>query len=388
MSVFHESSPRRRGPITTVYDADCTSGSATSCLNTSDGVYGSPPSRGRRSSRDRRRHGQERAGDVPEQMPVGRERQRVRGAGQDDELAVAVRQRVIKCLEVGDGGDAVIFAAHQQHRGQHFFRMHHRQIGGHVEISPGRNLVAELHLGIRQRLDRGGIAGAGLVAGGDRADHLAVALAHVVRAEIGQLLGAFCQRRRAFALIGEGGEYQPVAALRRDHGIGAGAQRAGGFAEEMEFLLAGLAGDDFGRGFEILSAAGDIGIARGAAGLAVVLMVHGPAIEAIGSERIHHGPFALARHVQIEHPRGHRRAVHEEQHRPRRLAGLRARPAACGTSTAARRPSSPSIRCSRSRRLPKAARGAACPEPVPNAATTPAPTPRLAPFNSVRRASL
>ncbi len=44
------------------------------------------------SRRDRRRHREERAGDVPEQVPVGRQRQRMRGAGQDDELAIAVRQ--------------------------------------------------------------------------------------------------------------------------------------------------------------------------------------------------------------------------------------------------------------------------------------------------------
>ena len=133
----------------------------------------------------------------------------------------------------------------------------------------------------------------------------------------------------------------------------------------MEFLLAGLAGHDLGRGLQILDAAGDIGIAGGAAGLAVILMVHGPAIEAMAGELVHHRIFAIARHVEIEHPRGHRRAMHEEQHRPRRLARTSARPAACGTSTAARRPSWPSIRCSRSRRLPKAARWRLALSPCP-----------------------
>ena len=74
------------------------------------------------SGRDRRRHGQERARDVPEQLPVGRQRHGMGGAGQDDELAVAVRQQIEELLDVGDGGDAVIFAAHQQHRRQHLVR--------------------------------------------------------------------------------------------------------------------------------------------------------------------------------------------------------------------------------------------------------------------------
>ena len=33
------------------------------------------------------------------------------GAGQDDELAVSVRQLVKEFLEVGDGGDAIIFSS-------------------------------------------------------------------------------------------------------------------------------------------------------------------------------------------------------------------------------------------------------------------------------------
>src|SRR5581483_3394754 len=63
----------------------------------------------RRLCRDRIRHVQERARHVPEQLPVDGEHDRVRGARQDDELAVAVRQLVVKFLEVRDGGDAVIF---------------------------------------------------------------------------------------------------------------------------------------------------------------------------------------------------------------------------------------------------------------------------------------
>ena len=91
----------------------------------------------------------------------------------------------------------------------------------------------------------------------------------------------------------------------------------------MKFLLAGLPGDEFGRDFQILDAAGDIGIAGGAARLAVIFVIHGPAVEPVTGERVHHGIFALAGDVEIEHPRGHRRAMDKEHHRPRRLTGLR-----------------------------------------------------------------
>src|SRR5882757_4449004 len=58
-------------------------------------------------------------------------------------------------------------------------------------------------------------------------------------------------------------------------------------------------------------------------------MIHGPAIEAMAGKFIHHGIFAVARHVEIEHPGRDRGAVNEKQHRPRGLAGLwRAEPLA------------------------------------------------------------
>ena len=85
---------------------------------------------------------------MPEQLTVDGERDRMGGARQDDELAVAVRQLVVEFLEVGDGGDAVIFAAHQQHRRQHLLGIDHRQVRGHVEIGAGRDLIAELQFDV------------------------------------------------------------------------------------------------------------------------------------------------------------------------------------------------------------------------------------------------
>src|SRR5438067_1583372 len=66
---------------------------------------------------------------------------------------------------------------------------------GTSDVGASRDLVAELHFDVRQRLDGRNVAGAGLVAGGDRSDHIAVAFAHVVRAIIVELLGALGQGR-------------------------------------------------------------------------------------------------------------------------------------------------------------------------------------------------
>src|SRR5258708_34397163 len=93
--------------------------------------------------------------------------------------------------------------------------------------------------------------------------------------------------------------------------------------DEGPFRRARRAGDDVDSDLQILDAAGDIGIARGAAGLAVILVVHGPAVEAVARELVHHGIFAFAGNVEIEYPRGHRRTVDKEHDRPRRLARLR-----------------------------------------------------------------
>ncbi len=266
---------------------------------------------------------------MPEQLAVGRDRQRMSGAGKKHELPVAVGQQIIEILKVGDGSIPVILTADQQHRRQHLLRMHHRHVGRHVEIGAGGDLVAELHLRIRERLDRRNVAGAGFISGCNRTDHVAIAFAHIVGAVIVELLGAFGQCRRSIPLVGERGQHQTVGALGRHHGIGAGAQRTGGLAEEMVFLAAGFAGDDFHRRLQVLDAARDVGIAGGAPGFAVVLVIHRPDIKPIAGERIHHGIFAMAGHVEIERPRGDRRTMDEEEDRPRRLAGLgRAEPLA------------------------------------------------------------
>ena len=70
----------------------------------------------------------------------------------------------------------------------------------------------------------------------------------------------------------------------------------------MVFLPAGFTGDDFNRRLQILDTAGNVGIAGGAPRLAVILVIHGPAIEPIAGEFIHHRILAMPGHVEVEHP--------------------------------------------------------------------------------------
>src|SRR6516164_10744530 len=91
----------------------------------------------------------------------------------------------------------------------------------------------------------------------------------------------------------------------------------------MKLLLPGLARHDLRGSLEVLDPACDIRIARRATRFAVVLVIHGPAIEAVTSELVHDGIFALAWHLEIEGPRGDGGAVHEKHHGLRRLARLR-----------------------------------------------------------------
>ena len=70
----------------------------------------------------------------------------------------------------------------------------------------------------------------------------------------------------------------------------------------MEFLPAGFAGNDFNPRLQILDPAGDVGIAGGTPRLAVIFVIHGPAVEAIAGEFIHERIFAMAGHIEVEYP--------------------------------------------------------------------------------------
>src|SRR3569832_2322223 len=91
----------------------------------------------------------------------------------------------------------------------------------------------------------------------------------------------------------------------------------------MILLPTGLAGNDLNGCFQVFGTALDVGIARRTPGLAVVLVIHGPDVETVTGECVQRRIFALARHVEIVAAGCHRRTMHEEYDRLRRLARLR-----------------------------------------------------------------
>ena len=214
-----------------------------------------------------------------------------------------------------------MLAAHEHDRSLNLQRIDNRQIRGHVEIGARRHLLAVHELGIGQGLGDARVARPGMVARKDAADHRAVAEPPVMRAERLDLLGAFCQGRRVASGIGEGVQDDPADPLRPRHRKRRGAQRARRLAHEMQPLLPGLADHQLGRRDEIGDAARDIGITVRAGRAAVILVVHRPDVVAEPGKDIHRRVLAAFRHGQVE--RGQcriRRAVHQEQYRPWRLA--------------------------------------------------------------------
>lgn len=247
-------------------------------------------------------------------------RGRARAAGSDSRA----RQSPEEVLQIRHRGDAVVLAPDDQHRGLHLFRLHHRQVGGHVEIGAGRDVLAEGQFGIRQRLRHRHVGGARPVAGEDAADHVPPARPPAVRAVVVHLLRPLLQRGGAAAGIGEGREHQPPHPLRLLRREDRGPQRAGGLAQHEDAPLARLLLHQRQCGGEIGRAAADIGVGGGAGGPAIALVIHGPDIVAEAGEDVHQRVFATPRHRQVEAgTRGVGGAVHQEQHRPRRLSGTR-----------------------------------------------------------------
>ncbi len=117
-----------------------------------------------------------------------------------------------------------MLAAHDHDRRHDPQRIDHRQIGGHVEIGAGRHLLAMHQLDIGQGFGDARIAGPGVVAGEDAADHRPVAQPPVMRAEKLDLLGTLREGRRVASRIGEGVEHQPADPLRLRHRERRGAQ--------------------------------------------------------------------------------------------------------------------------------------------------------------------
>ena len=121
--------------------------------------------------------------------------------------------------------------------------------------------------------------------------------------------------------------------------------------------------------------------------MAVAVVIHGPDVVAVTREDVHERVFALARHGQVVgRARRVRRAVHQEQHRQRRLARL-------GAPTRLRhRLSRTSPLLAQYSALQIGGIGARTPSPRPAPARSrrgsrrsPAPIPRLAPISTARR---
>src|SRR5262249_27572533 len=161
-------------------------------------------------------------------------------------------------------------------------------MGGHMEISAARDLLAELEFRGDDRLGyRHVIARAVSVAGEDRANHGGIALAAIVAAVELDLPLPPADLWRAGAFIGEGDQHQRLDPLRLGLRKRGGANGARGGAVEMHLRLPGFACDHRYRGFEILDAAGDIGIIARTARVAIAVVIHGPHVVAVAREYIH-----------------------------------------------------------------------------------------------------
>src|SRR5262249_24782063 len=136
-------------------------------------------------------------------------------------------------------------------------------------------------------------------AGEDRANHGGIALAAIMAAVELDLLLPPVDLWRASAFIGESDQHQPLDPFRLGLHKSGGADGARGRAGEMHLGLPGCACDHRYRGFEILDAAGDIGIIPRAARVAIAVVIHGPHVVAVAREYVHERILALARDAEV-----------------------------------------------------------------------------------------
>ncbi len=212
-------------------------------------------------------------------------------------------------------GIAVVLGPDQADWAFELVGVHHRHVDGHVEIGAARHCAAEFQLVVRQRLGHLGLGCAGLVAVEDALDR---------RERNGPLrvgpilvgdLAAALDLRRVLPRVGEGIEHQPLDAIGLGHGEGARPDRARGLAVHHYAGLARCLLHDRHRRLQVLDAHHDPGMARGARGMAIALVIHGPHVEAALGEIVHHRVVGAARHLQVvAAARGEGRAVHQEQH--------------------------------------------------------------------------
>ena len=138
------------------------------------------------------------------------------------------------------------------------------------------------------------------VAAEDRADHAGVALAPRIGAQLIDVLLPPRDLRRAVALVGEGGEDQPVDAL----GLRLRVRRRRGCRRTTCRKNASFAGRSPARRRATAASRSSTPLAMselfaGTAGMAIAVMVHGPHVVAVTGEHIHQRIFALAGHGQV-----------------------------------------------------------------------------------------
>jgi len=252
-------------------------------------------------------------GDVPEQFSVGGECTGYARCGKDDELAVPFGSLYKKILEVATVWPLPSYSRAPAAPATALFRMHHGDWRSGTDRVPvgGTGRRSAFPIGQPPRRRREGIAGAGLSRGGDRADQS--------RSRLSMYGNVSGHARRVLSAVGEPSpcrcrrQIQPVRPARAPPGQRRhGAQRGGGFAEEMDFC-----GRLLGRlptaAFQIPPMA--MSRIAGRSARTCRRSVSPVPIKTMAGEFIR-TEFRRGRHVEGFEPPRHDEPWNEEQHRP------------------------------------------------------------------------
>src|SRR5262245_18930313 len=137
--------------------------------------------------------------DVVDQKVVLLLERGVRDAGHHGELLLGIGQKAKEVDEIVEGGDAVPLPAHHDGRNHDLGRVYQGQPGAHVDVGAGGHRIVERQDGVGVSFDHALLGGAGMIAIEDAVDEGLVDRTAVLGLELGELLGAFGERRAAFA---------------------------------------------------------------------------------------------------------------------------------------------------------------------------------------------
>jgi hypothetical protein len=130
-------------------------------------------------------------------------------------------------------------------------------------------------------------------------DHTGVAFPPRAGAQHVEVLSPPFNLGRPVALVGEGGEDEPIHPLGFALGERSGTDGTRRLAKEMEFRTAGLAQQNGHCRLEVLDPTRYIGIVVRASRVAITVMIHGPDVEAVSGKDVHQRIFGAAGNVQI-----------------------------------------------------------------------------------------